>query len=100
MDYLLALSWSRTEIPKNQTESSAKKLFTGWLLIASYSAVWMEFLLDVVLIYRVLLQDQVLIQTEGLDCNVIKMKPPLVFSLSDADRLLLALDTAFKELTV
>lgn len=43
---------------------------------------------------RLLLQDHILIQADGLDGNVIKIKPPLIFSIADANKLLLAVDSA------
>lgn len=46
-----------------------------------------------------LLQERVLIQADGLDNNVIKIKPPLIFTLRDADRLLQALDRSLTKLS-
>lgn len=45
-----------------------------------------------------LLQEHVLIQTDGLDNNVIKLKPPITFSVIDADKLLRALDRSLTTL--
>lgn len=40
----------------------------------------------------------VLVSTDGFGRNVLKMKPPIVFSQSDADRLYSAMNTALSEL--
>jgi 4-aminobutyrate aminotransferase-like enzyme len=42
----------------------------------------------------------VLLSTDGPDHNVIKIKPPLVFSATDADRLVETVDTVLAELSV
>ena len=39
----------------------------------------------------------VLLSTDGPDHNVVKIKPPLVFSASDADRLVETVDTILGE---
>ena len=39
----------------------------------------------------------VLLSTDGSDRNVIKIKPPLVFSTSDADQLVDSLDDVLSE---
>ena len=54
--------------------------------------------LYLLLLLRLLLQDHVLIQAEGLDGNVVKLKPPLTFTFDDASKLLTALDNSFSEL--
>lgn len=46
-----------------------------------------------------LLQEHILIQTDGLDNNVIKLKPPIIFSNVEADKLILALERSLTELT-
>ena len=40
----------------------------------------------------------VLLSTDGPDHNVIKIKPPLVFSAADADRLVETVDAVLGEL--
>ena len=40
----------------------------------------------------------VLLSTDGPDHNVIKIKPPLVFSAADADRLVATVDTILDEI--
>ena len=42
--------------------------------------------------HRMLLEHSVLIQGDGLDNNVLKIKPPLVFSMAHANTLLQALE--------
>ena len=39
----------------------------------------------------------VLMSNDGLDKNVIKIKPPLIFSIEDSKKLLLLLEKVFKE---
>ena len=41
---------------------------------------------------------QVLVTVDGIFANVLKFKPPMVFSDDDADRLLSALDSALRGL--
>ena len=50
-----------------------------------------------VYVCRMLLKEHILIQTDGLDNNVIKLKPPITFSLEDADKLLQAMNRTFIE---
>ena len=39
----------------------------------------------------------VLMSNDGLDKNVIKIKPPLIFSIEDSKKLLLLLEKVLKE---
>ncbi len=41
-----------------------------------------------------------MIKEDGIDNNVIKIKPPLCFTQQDADKLLTALDIVMSELSV
>lgn len=48
---------------------------------------------------RVMLNHRILIMNDGLDRNVIKVKPPLCFTLDNADSLLHAIDDTLSQLT-
>lgn len=48
--------------------------------------------------YRVMLNHRILIMNDGLERNVIKVKPPLCFTRDNADALLRAIDTTLEEL--
>lgn len=48
--------------------------------------------------YRVMLNHRILIMNDGLEHNVIKVKPPLCFTRDNADALLRAIDTTLEEL--
>lgn len=45
-----------------------------------------------------LLKHQIMIKEDGLDHNVIKIKPPLCFTKENADTLIKALENVIKEL--
>ena len=47
---------------------------------------------------RLLLKHQIMIKEDGLDHNVIKIKPPLCFTKENADTLVKALENTLKEL--
>lgn len=49
---------------------------------------------------RVLLEHHIMIKEDGMENNVIKIKPPLCFSQKDADKLLTALDKVMTGLGV
>lgn len=46
-----------------------------------------------------LLDHHILIKEDGLDANVVKIKPPLVFTLQDAKNLIHAIDDSLTKLT-
>jgi hypothetical protein len=43
-------------------------------------------------------EEHILISADGPDCNVIKIKPPLVFTKENVDEVISALDRVLKEL--
>lgn len=43
-------------------------------------------------------EEKILISRDGPDSNVLKFKPPMVFSIKDADRLIDTLDRVLAEL--
>ena len=46
-----------------------------------------------------MLRNRILIMSDGLDNNVLKIKPPMCFTRDNADNVLQALDLALTELT-
>lgn len=44
-------------------------------------------------------EEKILVSRDGPDSNVIKFKPPMVFSTQDADRLVDTLDRVLEELS-
>jgi len=43
-------------------------------------------------------EEHILLSTDGPDCNVLKIKPPMCFSVTDADELVQKLDMILSEL--
>ena len=48
--------------------------------------------------YRMLLKHHIMIKEDGMDRNVIKIKPPLCFTKENADTLVQALEDTLKDL--
>lgn len=48
--------------------------------------------------YRMLLKHRIMIKEDGMDRNVIKIKPPLCFTKENADTLVQALEDTLKDL--
>jgi 4-aminobutyrate aminotransferase-like enzyme len=57
-----------------------------------------KFFCPFVHMYRMLLKHQIMIKEDGLDHNVIKIKPPLCFTKENADTLVQALEDTLKDL--
>ena len=50
-------------------------------------------------VYRMLLRDKIMVMQDGLDNNVLKIKPPMCFTRANADSLLQSLDAVLTDLT-
>ncbi len=65
----------------------------GRLLLASLTVVHTH-----THVHRVMMDHRILIMNDGLDHNVIKVKPPMCFTQDNADTLLQAIDQTLLQL--